>query len=138
VVTETGDFYEDDEPIEDVLAAWERSRKGVSRSHPAWVRLLSADGKPVAVDAPLGRRELSAQGKIDVGRPAGLEHGGDIDAAFVLDVPALPLAPGRYRWRLDIGDDVYTASPGGVSASADGRRPPGVGRLARFLQAGRP
>jgi hypothetical protein len=71
---------------------------------------LSADDKPVTVDAPLGRQELSAQGSIAVGRPAGLEPGSDIDAAFVLNVPALPLTPGRYQWRLDIGDDVYTTS----------------------------
>jgi hypothetical protein len=30
VAAKTGDFYEDDEPIEDILAAWERSPKGLT------------------------------------------------------------------------------------------------------------
>jgi hypothetical protein len=89
-----------------IKVPWDRANQQIVFQ----LRLLSADGTPVTVEAPMGRQEMNAQGKIEVGRPAGLEPGSDIDAAFVLSVPALPLIPGRYQWRLDIGDDVYATS----------------------------
>jgi hypothetical protein len=30
MICENGDFYEDDEPIEDIIAAWERAPKGLT------------------------------------------------------------------------------------------------------------
>lgn len=89
-----------------IKVPWDRANQKIDLH----LRLLSADGEPVSIEAPLGRQELSTRGQIEVGRPAGLEPGSEIDAAFVLTVPSLPLVPGRYQWQLDIGQDVYTTS----------------------------
>jgi hypothetical protein len=89
-----------------IKVPWDRANQEIALH----LHLLSTEGKPVTVETPSGRQELSAEGNIEVGQPAGMEPGSDIDAAFVLNVPALPLTPGRYQWRLDIEDNVYTTS----------------------------
>jgi hypothetical protein len=57
------------------------------------------------------------EGDIEVGRPPGIPHGSMLDTSFVLNLPPLPLPPGRYEWRLEIAEEtryaVFTARPAG-------------------------
>jgi hypothetical protein len=46
---------------------------------------------------------------VEVGRPAGIAPGSLLDASFVMNVPPLALSPGRYEWRLEIGETSYSA-----------------------------
>jgi hypothetical protein len=69
--------------------------------HTFKLELLDADGQPVLGDdeeSPL----ITVDGKFQTGIPAGVRHGVPLDAVDVIPVPALPLAVGRYEWRLTI------------------------------------
>ncbi len=82
---------------------WDRTNQPL----PTELVLVDADGASVLLpehgNEPLGQKQV-----IEVGRPPGLEPGSSIDAAFQLSVGPLPLAPGRYQWRLTITDQVET------------------------------
>jgi hypothetical protein len=68
------------------------------QEHEFLLVLVDADGHPVRVAGDGG--EVQAGGTFEVGRPEGLPPGTDIDFAFAVTVPSLPLAPGRYAWQL--------------------------------------
>jgi hypothetical protein len=74
------------------------------------LRLLDPDGRAVVVGTPEGGQEVTMSGDIEAGRPPGVAPGSQLDAALAFNVPSLPLAPGRYQWRLDVADDTFTAS----------------------------
>lgn len=69
-----------------------------NQQHEFLLVLVDADGHPVRVDG-LGE-EMRAGGTFEVGRPPGLPAGTDIDFAFAVTVPSLPLHAGRYAWQL--------------------------------------
>lgn len=74
------------------------------------LRLTDGDGAVVHVPGPTGTQPLEIAGKLEVGRPAGLPEGSEIDASFVVPLQPLPLTPGqRYTWRLNFGDDEATS-----------------------------
>ena len=83
---------------------WDRANEPISLI----VQLLDTDGHPAELLTPT---EVipAIQSKVEVGRPAGVAPGSLLDASFVLNVPPLPLAPGRYEWRLEIGEASYSA-----------------------------
>ena len=67
------------------------------------LRLIGQDGEPVTVPGPEGPAPVQIDGEAEVGRPAGLAHGADIDFPLAFLIGALPLPPGRrYQWVLDI------------------------------------
>lgn len=67
--------------------------------HTFVIDLVDQDGRPVpAGDSP----GVRVEGSFEVGRPAGLPAGSDIDFAFVVAIPPFPIQPGRYSWRLAI------------------------------------
>ncbi|HEV2089160.1 MAG TPA: hypothetical protein VGR21_12680 [Cryptosporangiaceae bacterium] len=70
------------------------------------LELLDSDGRPVIVAG----NPLTAGGEIEVGRPPGIAPGSPLDAAFALNVPSLPLDPGRYDWRLDFAGTIVVAT----------------------------
>jgi hypothetical protein len=72
--------------------------------------LLDADGHPVQFPTPDGFARITNEGVIEVGRPAGVAAGSMLDASFALNVPPLPLKPGRYVWRLELAELVQSAS----------------------------
>jgi hypothetical protein len=82
-----------------------------NRKHRLSLNLLTADGQhAVQVPTPFGVQPLQVEGEFEVGHPAGLPEGSTIDHALAVNVaPGLPLAPGRYEWRLKI-DDVENAT----------------------------
>jgi hypothetical protein len=69
-----------------------------NQEHEFLLVLVDADGHPVRVAGDDG--EVRAGGTFEVGRPEGLPPGTDIDFAFAVTVPSLPLAAGRYAWQL--------------------------------------
>jgi len=73
---------------------------GANEPHQFVLDLVDEDGHPVnAGEAGGGVR---VEGSFEVGRPAGLPSGSDIDVAFVVNIPPLPISAGRYTWRLFI------------------------------------
>lgn len=85
---------------------WDRTNQKI----PLRLELLDQDGQPVRVGKGDEQRPIVAEGAVEAGRPAGLASGSSIDASYVLNVQALPLTPGRYEWRLDVGGAVRTGS----------------------------
>ena len=69
-----------------------------NQPHEFLLVLVDADGHPVLVAGDDG--EVRAGGTFEVGRPPDLPAGTDIDFAFAVTVPSLPLAAGRYAWHL--------------------------------------
>jgi hypothetical protein len=69
-----------------------------NQAHEFLLVLVDADGHPVRVGGD--DADVRAGGTFEVGRPQGLPAGTDIDFAFAVTVPSLPLAAGRYAWQL--------------------------------------
>jgi hypothetical protein len=70
-----------------------------NQTHEFLLVLVDADGHPVRVAAG-DEGEVRAGGTFEVARPPGLPPGTDIDFAFAVTVPSLPLSAGRYAWQL--------------------------------------
>lgn len=85
---------------------WDRANQKLPRK----VELLDADGHPVEIDTLEGSQRIAQEGSIEVGRPAGVAAGSLLDAAFVLNVPGLPLEPGRYEWKLTVAEETLASS----------------------------
>jgi len=86
---------------------WDRANQRI----PLRISLLDQDGQPVMVTAEDGTKHpIEASGEVEVGRPPGLPHGSLLDASFVVNVPSLPLPPGRYEWRLDMDQQDHAVS----------------------------
>lgn len=77
---------------------WDRTNQKLILS----LELVDADGRPVVLNDPNGNPvPVGQRAELEVGRPAGIARGSMLNAAFALSVPSMPLAPGRYTWRLD-------------------------------------
>ena len=85
---------------------WDRANQPM----PLRLQMREADGSPVSVPTPEGAISIAAEAKIEVGRPPGLAPGSMLDASFALNVPSLPLVPGRYEWRLMLAEQEFFAS----------------------------
>lgn len=80
---------------------WDRTNQ---KLHLA-VELVDSDGRPVVARDPNDADVVIGQtADLEVGRPPGVPHGSMVNAAFALTVPSIPLAPGRYTWRLRLDD----------------------------------
>lgn len=89
-----------------IKVPWDRANQRL----PLTLVLLDADGAPVRLETPDGSvTTVEQRGEIEVGRPPGLAAGSMLDAAFALNVPSLPLAPGRYEWRLEVAEHTQAA-----------------------------
>jgi uncharacterized protein DUF6941 len=83
-----------------VKIPWDRTNQKI----PIDLSLVDADGHPVVLDTPQGVQPVQSTSELEVGRPAGMAPGSMIDASFALTVQPMPLAPGRYEWRLTLGE----------------------------------
>jgi hypothetical protein len=94
-----------------------------NQPHKFSVSMVDADGHVVAAQGPAGAQRIEFQGNLEVGRPAGIPEGSEIDAQFAINLAQLPLVPGqRYTWRLEIDGDEAAAESFYVA------RPPGMTR----------
>jgi hypothetical protein len=67
------------------------------------LRLVGQDGEPVTLPGPDGPRPIEITGEAEVGRPAGMAPGADVDFPLAFQIGPLPLDPDqRYQWVLDI------------------------------------
>jgi hypothetical protein len=77
-----------------------------NRLHTVRIDLLNGDGRPIMVPTPMGDRPMQIMSQFEVGRPAGLTPGQDLDVTMAINIAPLPLPPGaRYVWRCLINDD---------------------------------
>lgn len=79
---------------------WDRANQKI----PYSLSLLDPDGHPVFLDADGTEVPIGRSGEIEAGRPPGLAPGIMLDAALAISFAPLPLAPGRYEWRMGLGD----------------------------------
>jgi len=85
---------------------WDRTNEPIGLT----IKLLDADGRPARIGTPEPVAEApSTDARVEVGRPPGIAPGSLLDASFVLNVPALPLQPGRYEWRVEVDQDSHSA-----------------------------
>lgn len=85
---------------------WDRANQKI----PLKLQLLDADGHAVQLQTPVGPQQLLSEVTVEVGRPPGVAAGSLLDASFALNVPPLPLPPGRYEWRLELAEEEESAS----------------------------
>ena len=71
-----------------------------NQEHEFVLALVDADGHPVTVEGPDGEGEVRVGGTFEVGRPAGVPAGTDIDVPLAVTIGPLPLVAGRYTWQL--------------------------------------
>jgi hypothetical protein len=83
-----------------IKVPWDRANQVI----PLELTLRDADGNPVEIETADGSAKIENRGTIEVGRPPGIPPGSSLNAAFALNIPPLPLKPGRYEWRLDLAE----------------------------------
>lgn len=94
-----------------IKVAWTEANE----KHQFFLRLTDGDGHVVTTTGASVPQPLEFSGMLEVGRPAGLPSGSEIDVNFVVSLQPLQLIPGqRYTWRLEIdeGEDRVEASEG--------------------------
>lgn len=73
------------------------------RPHFLRLRLEDADGNAVLVGPPEARQPMVHEQTVVVNRPPGAPEGITLDVPVVVSIgPGMPLAAGRYAWRLEI------------------------------------
>jgi hypothetical protein len=77
---------------------WDQTNRKISIA----AALMTEDGAPV----DLGMGPIGASGELEVGRPAGVKPGTNIDAPIAMSFPGLALGLGGYRWELSINGTV--------------------------------
>jgi hypothetical protein len=75
-----------------------------NRQHHFAVSLKDLDGNPITQQTPMGEQEVGNEGQFEVGRPAGIKAGSDLNAVLVFKFAGLQLEPGGYVWELTVGD----------------------------------
>jgi hypothetical protein len=85
---------------------WDRANQKL----PLRLQLLDSDGHPAELLTAEGPQRLEANAELEVGRPPGVTPGSPLAASFALNIPSLPLPPGRYEWRLQIAQTELSAA----------------------------
>ena len=90
-----------------IKVPWDRANERL----PMHLQLVDEDGQAVLIPQPQGGgAPVEFRGDLEAGRPAGLKPGTPIDASFAINIPPLPLPPGRYVWSLELGGENVTTS----------------------------
>ena len=87
---------------------WDRTNQPI----PLRLRLIDTDGQEVRLPTPDGETPIEVRLQVEVGRPPGLPAGSMIDASTVVNIPPMPLRPGRYDWQLEVGNGEQTKVSG--------------------------
>ena len=77
---------------------WDRA----NLTHEWLLELLDHDHEPIVVPGPAGEQDVLIGGNFEVGRPPGVPYGSELPVSLAVSIAPLPLAPGRYVWRLKI------------------------------------
>jgi len=85
---------------------WDRANQQI----PLTLALLDSDGQQVVLGDDSNPQPVRTSVDVEVGRPPGLAHGSPLDSSFVLNLPPMPLAPGRYEWRLSVAETEITTT----------------------------
>lgn len=87
----------------DIKVPWQLT----NRAHHLMLELIDSEGRPVTPrdgDEPV----VIALPPFEVGRPAGLVAGTPIDHPLTVSCPSgLPLAAGRYEWRMTVNGEAH-------------------------------
>lgn len=75
--------------------------------HKLRIRLVNADGQAILVGDD--NRPVEIETAFEVGRPAGLPPGTDLDVTLAPNFLGLPLQAGRYRFNIELDDLPVTA-----------------------------
>lgn len=87
-----------------IKVPWDRANQRLRLS----LSLRDSDGGQVSVVTPNGGSDpIRHEGHFEVGRPPGVAVGSPLDSSFVLSMPPLPLAPGRYEWLLTVAEEDF-------------------------------
>lgn len=90
-----------------IKVPWDRANQRMKLA----LKLLDPDGHPVQLPGGDGQLlTVGHEGEIEAGRPPGVAPGSMLDAALAISIPSMPLAPGRYEWRLDLADQTISES----------------------------
>lgn len=83
-----------------------------NRRHVLTISLEDADGRGTLLPSPSGGfAPFEIKAEFETGRPPGVPQGARIPVPLALPIPPLPLAVGRYVWRLTVdrlGDDEWS------------------------------
>lgn len=77
-----------------------------NRKHEISITLRDEDG---GTYEPMPGEPFVIKSIIEVGRPAGLREGSEIDAPLALNIGGLPIVPGRYKLELSVGNNEITS-----------------------------
>lgn len=80
-----------------VLVPWDQANE----RHALKLDLRRQDGQHFLIDD----QPIELGGEFDVGRPAGVPRGSELDALFAFSVGGFSLPPGSYYWQLFIDDE---------------------------------
>lgn len=76
---------------------------------PLTVRLVDADDQTVEITTAEGGQQVVSRTQVQSGHPVWAHTEARMDVSFALNVPPLPLEPGCYEWRAEVGDQFQAA-----------------------------
>ena len=78
---------------------WERTNRKTTFK----LGLIDADGHSVTQQGPIGEQPIEVSGQFEVGRPAGVPPGTEINVPITINTVALQLSPGKqFTWVLEV------------------------------------
>jgi hypothetical protein len=95
-----------------IAVPWDQTNKQITVE----AKLMTEDGEPVRVNGQV----VEALGQMEVGRPAGVKPGTDMNAPLAIPFNGLALPVGGYRWEIWVDQEMSAFAPfrsmqGGVS-----------------------
>lgn len=85
---------------------WDQS----NRDHTLRVALFTTDGQAVTVPTPMGDHAFVIEAVFQVGRPPGIVAGSYLRVPIALSLAPLPIALGRYEFRVSIDEQPFPDS----------------------------
>jgi len=86
-----------------IKVPWDRANQKL----PLVLELRGPDGEPIELKSPTGVATVGLRTELEVGRPPGVVSGSMLDASFAINIPALPLPPGRYEWHIELAEQPF-------------------------------
>jgi len=97
-------------PVASAIAVLFNVSWDLGNTRHTWrLELVDSDNQPVRVPQPEGEPQpIYVAGEFEVGRPEGYPQGAELVSPLAVQLGPLPLAPGRYVWRLLIDGEEPT------------------------------